>query len=441
MPVYQFRKDAIEEQAMTKNERYPSYAACVTNVLSSSQHPISVDALLAQIAGQRPLGKGARSAVYRAINQIFQAVPVAPGRYGWLSHLLNGAVFRHPLTADEIRRGYVLIDELEHIVFFPQFFQSSRPDNRILKIELFGGPVIQAEATIERKTWSLRLGPEFTAWVNELGGQGKDDMLIFVKDTSAGEYQVRLNLREMRDERLIRQRNVQLALAAEEMVSDNRRAAMATWDLAARLIGRGLFHELPPADDFHFVLHEYSLLRFRDGVGYVLLQGDDQIIESGPNRENQTDETTDITFDTSGTLRRIVFTIHEDRDDNVNRRSGGQQHFQDPFDIDQETLPMSDDSPFGPEESCVDYQAYLEALHQDQPGATALSHEEFHLLEAELEMLVRLEEEFGHLLREQQERKDYLAATLYIDPSEFLADDWDANGGGPDAYGPPFWAN
>ena len=429
---------------MTKNERYPSYAACVTEVLSSSQQPISVDALLARIAGRRPLGKGARSAVYRAISQIFQAVPVAPGRYGWLSHLLNGAVFRHPLTTDEIRRGFVLLDELEHIVFFPQFFQSSRADDRILKIELFGGPVIQAEATIERKTWSLRLGPEFTAWVNEHGGQGKDDMLIFVKDTSAGEYQIRLNLREMRDERLIRQRNVQLALAAEELVADNRRTvpAMATWDLVARLIGRGLFYEMPPADDFHFVLHEYSLLRFRDGVGYEYLKSDDQITESEHSAYNQADETADLNVDIPGSLRRIVFSISEDHeDDSFDRRAGGRQHFQDPFDIDQEIPPMSDDSPFGPEESCVDYQAYLDALHQDQPGATALSHEEFHLLEAELEMLVRLEEEFGHLLREQQERKDYLAAVLYIDPSEFLEDDWDANGGGPDAYGPPFWAN
>ena len=429
---------------MTKTERYPSYAACVTNVLSSSHDPISVDALLAQIAGQRPLGKGARSAVYRAINQIFQAVPVAPGRFGWLSHLLSGTVFRHPLTADEIRRGFVLLDELEHIVFFPQFFQTNRADDRVLNIELFGGPIIQAEATIERKTWSLRLGLEFTAWVNELGGQGKDDLLIFVKDASAGEYQLRLNLREMRDERLIRQRNVQLALAAEELVAENRRAGgiMPTWDLVARLIGRGLFNEMPPADDFHFVLHEYSLLRLRDGQGYELVRGDDALTEAERDiSERSTRDNTSKSERETGP-RRVVFTFRDESDqDSADLLWSEQLAYSDDLDNDQETAAMSDDSPFGPEESCVDYQAYLEALHQDQPGASALTHEEFHLLEAELEMLVRLEEEFGYLLREQQERKDYLAATLYIDPNEFLEDDWDINGGGPDTYGPPFWAN
>ena len=98
-------------------------------------------------------------------------MPVSPGHYGWLSHLLSGAVFRHPLTSEETRRGYLLLDELEHTVFFPQFFQHYRPDDRVLTIELFGGPTIRAEAAIERKTWSLRLGQEFADWIDELGAK------------------------------------------------------------------------------------------------------------------------------------------------------------------------------------------------------------------------------------------------------------------------------
>ena len=127
---------------MSKSERHPSYTSCVANVLSNSRKPLSVDVLLSEVGSQRPLSKGARSAVYRAINNLFQAVPVAPGQYGWLSHLMNGALFRHPLTSEEVRRGYIMLDELEHTVFFPQFFQSYRPDDRQVTVELFGGPTI-----------------------------------------------------------------------------------------------------------------------------------------------------------------------------------------------------------------------------------------------------------------------------------------------------------
>lgn len=426
---------------MTQTQRYPSYAECVTKALSGSLQPMSVESLLTEVGGQRPLGKGARSAVYRAISQIFQAVPVGPGRFGWLSHLLTGSVFRHPLSTDEIRRGFLLLDELEHIAFFPQFFQAHRPDDRGLKIELFGGPTIEADVSIERKTWSLRLGPEFAEWVNILGGQGKDDLLIYVVDASKGEYQVRMNLREMRDERAIRQNNIRLALNAEELVANYRRTpeAMPTWELVARLIGRGVFHATPPADDFHYVLHEYSMLRFRDGTGYVLAQADQDIV-SGTTLQDIPDDTGDPSR--SDHDWRLVLFNHAADDDSSDRAgtpdldafSREQSH-----DLDQEYAAMQDDDPIGPDEECADYQAYLQAFQADRPGMQPLSHEDFHLLEAELEMMVRLEEEFGHLLREQYERKEYLAALLYIDPSEFIEDDWDMPGG-PETFG-PFWTN
>jgi hypothetical protein len=366
------------------------------------------------------LGKGARSAIYRAIGQLFQAVAVGPGRYGWLSHLLAEGLFRHPLTSEEARRGFLLLDELEHIVFFPQFFQANRPEERTLTIELFGGPTIQAEASIERKTWSLQLGPEFTAWFDEQGGQSKDDLLINVVDAATGHYQLRLNLREMRDERAIRHRNIQLALLAEELVAEDRRTrpAMPTWELAARLIGRGFFNAPPAADDLHYVLHEYSMLRFRDGLGYQLEVSD----------ENEDYET----------RRQMAYTLSMESDEGD--YSGiAPQHFHDSTWGNQATADAPGDL-FNEDDHCVSYQTYLDNFQIVEPGGEELAHDDFHLLEAELEMLVRLEQEFGRLLRDQEERKEYLAALLFIDPDEFLEGDWDMPED-PDGATPPFWSN
>jgi hypothetical protein len=407
---------------MTKLDRYPSYAACVANALSNSRQPLSVDLLLTKIAGQRPLGKGARSAVYRAIGQLFQAVPVGPGRYGWLSHLLADTVFRHPLTSEEARRGFLLLDELEHIVFFPQFFQANRPEERTLTIELFGGPTIQAEASIERKTWSLQLGAEFTSWFEELGGQSKDDLLIHVIDAAAGHYEFRLNLREMRDERAIRNRNIQLALLAEELVAEDRRTrpAMPTWELVARLVGRGFFDTQPAADDLHYVLHEYSMLRFRDGLGYQL---------------EVTDEPEDYE-----TRRQMAYSMATESDDGESSGSIADQMIETIWDIATADAPGEHYAGDSNDDYCVSYQTYLDNLNIIEPGSETLSHDDFHLLEAELEMLVRLEQEFGHLLSEQTDRKEYLAALLFIDPDEFLENDWDAPDD-PDEASPPFWSN
>jgi hypothetical protein len=412
--------EQTKDLGMTKLDRYPSYAACVAHALSTSRQPLSVDILLTKVGGQRPLGKGARSAVYRAIGQLFQAVPVGPGRYGWLTHLLAGSVFRHPLTSEEARRGFLLLDELEHIVFFPQFFQANRPEERTLTIELFGGPAIQAEASIERKTWSLQLGPEFSAWFEEQGGQSKDDLLISVTDAEAGFYQMRLNLREMRDERAIRHRNIQLALLAEELVAEDRRTrpAMPTWELVARLIGRGFFNEQPAADDLHYVLHEYSMLRFRDGLGYQL-----EVSDEAEDYQSR---------------RQLAYTLSMESDE-ADYTVIAPEEFHDSHWDGAATAGVPADI-LNDDEHCASYQSYLDNFQIVEPDGEALSHDDFHLLEAELEMLVRLEQEFGHLLRDQEERKEYLAALLFIDPDEFLENGWDGSDD-PDGATPPFWSN
>ena len=185
--------------------------------------------------------------------------------------MLRDQYFRHPLARNEIRKGTLLLDELEHAVFFPQFFQTHRPDTRLISVELMGGPTLQVHAEIERGTWALRLGPAFVKWVDQTGGANEDDLLIQVKDAVNGEYGVRLQPKESRQEDLIRKRNVVLSRAAEQIVGKDRksRAAMPVWELAGVLIGQSVYSDEIPPDDMHFVLHEYSNLRLLDDAGYT----------------------------------------------------------------------------------------------------------------------------------------------------------------------------
>jgi hypothetical protein len=404
---------------MSNIERYPSYLACVVQVLSASPQPMSLDTLLSTIERKRPMTKGARQAVHRAIKQLYQAVPVAPNRYGWLSRLLDRNVFRHPLTSEEARRGFIMLDELEHAVFFPEFFQTYQPEERKLQVELFGGPIIEAEAYVERNTWSLRLGKEFVDWVNELGGQGRDDLLIMVHDATDGRYLLRLQPRESRDENAIQQRNVRLATLAEEIVADGRPndEMMPTADLAARLIGRGFFRESVPADDLHYVLHHYSTLLFQNGLGYgqdVHQPEADRVFSaSAPYFADPAfGDASDMLFDD------FALEAGEPMDDLF---------------ADGSSADFFDDS-------CPSYEAYLQSFEEAELTGEPLSHSDFHLLEAELESLLSLEEEFGYLLPEQLVRKDQLAERLFIDPETLLDNDAD----GPDYNDfddPPFWQN
>ena len=405
---------------MSNAERYPSYLSCVVQVLSASAHPMSLDALISTIERQRPITKGARQAVHRAIKQLYQAVPVAPNRFGWLSRLLDRNIFRHPLSSEEARRGFIMLDELEHAVFFPEFFQSYQPEERKLRIDLLGGETIEAEAYVERNTWSLRLGKPFAEWVNLLGGQGRDDLVIMVNDATAGHYTLRLQPREARDEAAIQQRNSRLAALAEEIVAANCKGGemMPTADLAAHLIGRHFFGDSVPADDLHYVLHHYSSLVFQNGLGYgqdVHQPETERAFSGGASffHESPFDAADDLTF-------------FED----MIAEAGGPMD--DLFD---------DDAPEGYfEDSCPSYEAYLQSFEDAETSGEALSHSDFHLLEAELEALLSLEEEFGYLLPEQLARKDQLAERLFIDPETLFDNDGDGADYG-DFDDPPFWHN
>ena len=407
---------------MESSERYPGYVAKVAKALSAATPSLSVDDLIEEVAGPRPNNPGARSVVYRALKQLYQAVPVAPSRYGWLSNLLRGNYFRHTLTPDEVRKGHLLLDELEHATFFPQFFQYHRADARKVKVELFGGEMLQADAAIERKTWCLRIGKPLIDWIDEQGGQAHDDLIIGVLDAVSGVYTLRLQPREVRDEEMIQTRNMELAALAEEMVTTSRReqTLIPTWELAAMLVGRGMFTETTPPDDLHLVLHTFSGLALQEGIGYTMA-------------------------DHSSITRSAVRPAAQYRTADVEMRNdsfAGPPWNADDWDDDEDDFGASagrDGDADGDDDSCADYESYVEYFRESKTRGAPLSHDDYHLLEAELELLIGLEREFTYLLPEQQRRVDELADRLFID-LEALRNDLDMPGS-PGMDDPPFWVN
>lgn len=470
-----------KKPSMTKPSRALSYPNCVVEVLQGHTQPLTVDRLMDEIGKMREVGSGGRSAVYRALKTIYQAVPVDGRRYGWLTNLLTGAVLRHPLTNQEMRRGYLLLDEMEHAVFFPEFFQNYTPVERKLMVQLFGGPVVTAVAYIENRTWSLRLGAAFTRWVEQVGGQGDDHLIIQVDDAPHGLFTMRLQPAEARDPDAIDMRNRQIALAAEEIVSADAGKAelVLTADIAARLIARGLYQDPVPPDELHYVLHRHARLRYVNDQGYV------PDIESGVPADDIAD---------APDTRRFQAGLFSDlRDGGVPRDGGTQQGYEEPFDPDVEQamrflgwgddhgtgqslldwleqfahevdgdFPLHDelerDSDHGvvhghfaeddlaedhfsvadEDEFCNAYLRYIERLAESDVALTPLSHHDFHLVAAELEYMLALEDEFGILLADQMDRKAELAARLLLDPNSLSNDDLDIPDY-PDLDDPSYW--
>lgn len=424
---------------MPKTSIYPSYTECVTLALREADGPMSMDELLAAVESMRPLTKSARSAVYQAMGKLYQAIPVSEGHFGWLSSLLRGNTFRHTLSKVELRRGVIYLDEMLHGVLAPDFFQTQRMDLEPVYLTLIGESVpLSIPITIDRKVWALKFGESLAKWVDAAGGQPQDDVMIQVDDAEARRFTLRLQPKEMRDAEAMDRRNLAVALVAEEILRLDRkpRTFMPVWDLAALLIGQGFFQDPVPPDELHLILARYSTLHYHPGKGYALAEAYGSFEGRSPANFDPFLET-----DPSLLLGQAYGSDDNSGSDNVSlwdddeaalaEEAGYQEYagiddFLEPDDL--ENLP------------CPDYQSYLDVYETLDFDDTPLGHDEYHLLEAELEGLVSLEYEFGYLMPDQEARKIQLGERLFIDPDSMydnFGDDMDTS----DMDGPPFWEN
>jgi len=393
----------------------------VAEILRTAGQPLTVQQLAAQVRATHPHSTDATRLVRTALETLFQAVPVSADRYGWFTNLLAGNTIRHPLTGDEAIRGYLLMDELEHAAFFPEFFQFQHTNERIVQVELFGGPTIPGEAYIERKTWSLYLGPQFARWIEQQGGEETDDLLILVNDAAAGRYTLRLHPREIRNNSKIHSHNMHTALLAEDIVRRWRTQAdpFPTWHLAAALVGHGMYATNTPPDDLHCVLHQYSLLHY-NGTGYVLKRDD---TGDGPHTTDMTErpspflpqaQSPDSIFDMPAAEGRADPESTESMDalSSLDRAEDG---FADEYEMPEQFDPPGPGSPYSGLRAR--YDAYLDRSRRDHDDDVPLSIEEFGLLDSELQALAQLEERFGYLLAEQKQRQQELLVHLLFDHS------------------------
>lgn len=407
-----------EDGTISQDLYYLHMVDAVKATLQQASAPVSYQTLVADLAANFDTAESeVASALHHILADLYQAVEVGKDQYGWLTNILDGKNVRHPLTAQEAASGFLLLDELEHAVLFPDFFQTHQADERILEIQLFGGPRIPAEAYIENKTWALRMGDQFADWVEMLGGQGNDDLVIMIDDAAAGKYTLRLLPREIRDDNEIQSRNVNLSLLAEDVVRRTCEPTIAlhTWDIAAALLASDLYNEMTPPDDMHCVLHQYSMLKFNGKVGYVY----------DPN-----DKGSNATQSKAKTYPPFGFS---DSADGSSGDSGLQSTRRD-SEKTQEITVMSD---LFVNKVDADYEYYVEKLHQIGLVDAPLNKQDFLLLKAELKALMHIERDCGHLLEEQRLRRHELISYLLIRP-ETLLDDSDF----PDSQDyddPPCW--
>jgi len=221
----------------------------VLRVLREAHEPLTVEEILARVQRLAPVhSANPKNTMRKAISQMFLVQPTADGRYGYLPYLLKDNRFRHPIERGALMQHSFLLSPELVIALWPATFEIAKRREERPALLVFQGRE-EAEATRiyrEVEGWGFQAEPEFWRWLEELDPRTGDDLIFTVHDAEARRYHVSLVRQSERDEARVKERDLEIANAAADLLKAAHDAVILS-NLAVRLIGLGAYrHPVPP---------------------------------------------------------------------------------------------------------------------------------------------------------------------------------------------------
>lgn len=266
------------------SERPISVSQGVFEVIRDAGRPLFLAQIIEQV-GALPLKSGAslRRAVQSALRRSPQIVAARSGAYVLASYLLKGAVFRHPLTGDEIADGRLTLHADARFALAPFSFDArSRWDVRPTQLALENGPVLMGTVRpLDDGTWGLPPFPALGDWYQTLRCRPGDPLLVEVLDGEARLCHLWPGRGKSRGDERIAERDRCVADEAFRVLSERSRP-LPMGRLIASLVAQGLYHNPIPADPIEHVLQRDRRFALANGrVSLVIGAADEPPIAVG----------------------------------------------------------------------------------------------------------------------------------------------------------------
>ncbi len=184
-------------------------------------------------------------------------------KYVWLPNLVAGAIFRHILSGEELKKHHLLFEPEIVTALWPSEAGWRLNDTSVTWVCTMpdGSRMTMRPEMLAQKGWSVVWGirgePALWAWLKNQNAQAGDALIFTIADSQANQCRVTFESRGERDEARIAARNLALADAAHASCK-SRRSGVALTDLAARLIALNLYHDVCPPDPLESVLNNDS---------------------------------------------------------------------------------------------------------------------------------------------------------------------------------------
>lgn len=222
----------------------PSYTDLVYEILRSTAQPLAFWEILDEVNRRRPLTTRNPTATIRGVLSAGrQLIGVGDGRFGYLPHLEVGSLLRLPLTEYQPAYHPLVYPEEIREALWPSFFETQkRSDRRPVQIRLANGKMISLPLeSVGASVYGSPMTPTLRHFLVKSHAAAGDSLLVRIVNGEPIRGEVQFEPRGKRDEAAVAKRNRELADTAYEILSRNPPRDMASWDLAAMLLGRGAY--------------------------------------------------------------------------------------------------------------------------------------------------------------------------------------------------------
>ncbi|NTV65251.1 MAG: hypothetical protein HGA65_17210, partial [Oscillochloris sp.] len=231
----------------------PNFTELTHQVVHDSTAPLSIDEIANQvlIRSGGASTKNLKQTIRSIVAQSTAIVYLQDQGYGWKSRLINGAVQRLVLDAQDLADRELMIDDFQRDLLQPNGHGDYKYGVRGLpRLELDNGPTIEVGHIPQPFHDDLLSMPaSFWEWLEAHAAQAGDSLLLSVIDSDARRYRLSHEPAALRDEEEIAARGEQLIAAAVHFVHRAHGRTMIT-EIASHLNVSGFFHQIPAPPPF-----------------------------------------------------------------------------------------------------------------------------------------------------------------------------------------------
>jgi tetratricopeptide (TPR) repeat protein len=243
-----------------------SYTDIVHFIVRDSEENLSLNEIvekLSEVTEENP-PKNPRSTARSAIRNSILIQSVGRDQHGWMPHLLKEARVRVTLQERDLSQSKLFWDTDALLTMWPAF---DEPETRRERPDIFwtlesGAKISLSLQEEEEEVLFSEMGSVLHSWIEEVGAQPGDDLIVWCADPVNHSFEVSYLGRSERNEKLISGRNRSVKRKMEEFLATQRDHMAKPREIMASLVASRSYQDSIPPQSLSNLLPEEVISRY-----------------------------------------------------------------------------------------------------------------------------------------------------------------------------------